>query len=73
MALRLACQRFFVKQQQPRAAVASMALRSFAAESSAPALKPGSEAPSVFDSIISLTIVDPSGARRKINGMVGKF
>jgi hypothetical protein len=29
-------------------------------------------APSVFDKIINLTIVDPSGARRKIKGMVGE-
>lgn len=28
--------------------------------------------PSVFDNLISLTIVDPSGARRKIPAMVGK-
>lgn len=49
------------------------ALRSFAA-AAAPesSLAPGANAPSVFDKIISLTIVDPSGARRKINGVVGK-
>jgi hypothetical protein len=50
-------------------------LRCFASSEStatSPALKPCDEAPSVFDKIISLTIVDPSGARRKINGMVGK-
>ncbi|KAG7356313.1 hypothetical protein IV203_001361 [Nitzschia inconspicua] len=69
MALRLACQKILTKQ--PSKAVANMAVRSFAAESSSPALKPGAEAPSVFDRIISLTIVDPSGARRKINGMIG--
>jgi hypothetical protein len=30
-------------------------------------------APSVFDKLISLTIVDPSGARRKIPGLVGEY
>ena len=29
-------------------------------------------APSVFDKLINLTVVDPSGARRKIPAMVGK-
>lgn len=77
MALRLACQRLLPKQQLPSASASVAArlsvvsLRSFAAEAS-PALQPGAEAPSVFDSIIRLTIVDPSGARRKINGMVGE-
>ena len=33
----------------------------------------GAPAPSIFDKIISLTIVDPSGARRKINGVVGEL
>jgi hypothetical protein len=31
------------------------------------------EAPSVFDKLISLTVVDPGGARRKIPGLVGKL
>ena len=30
-------------------------------------------APTVFDKVISLTIVDPSGARRKIPGLIGKY
>lgn len=46
----------------------TIALRTFAAEADSSI----GTAPSVFDKIISLTIVDPSGARRKINGMVGK-
>jgi hypothetical protein len=76
MAFRLACKRF-VTQQQPRLSsviVANsnhwMAVRSFAAPA---AVEGTGEAPSVFDKIISLTIVDPSGARRKINGLVGEF
>mmetsp|Transcript_12344 Transcript_12344/g.26118 ORF Transcript_12344/g.26118 Transcript_12344/m.26118 type:complete len:175 (+) Transcript_12344:174-698(+) len=66
MALRLTCNRLM------RAASGkSMALRSFAATASEE-MPPGASAPSIFDKIISLTIVDPSGARRKINGVVGK-
>jgi hypothetical protein len=81
MALRLACQQF-MKRQQSRVVTSAVVVpvvtqqqqhRCFAAESTSPALKPGDEAPSVFDKIISLTIVDPSGARRKINGMVGEL
>ena len=78
MALRLTCNRL-MKQMSCPAAVRvasgkSMALRSFAAAASEEsASTPGASAPSVFDKIISLTVVDPSGARRKINGMVGEF
>lgn len=32
----------------------------------------GKEAPTVFDKIIQLTFVDPSGARRKVPGVVGE-
>lgn len=47
-----------------------MDLRSFA---TAPVVSPQTgAAPTVFDKIISLTIVDPSGARRKIKGMIGE-
>jgi hypothetical protein len=86
MALRLVCQQF-MKRQQPRVvtAVSVTSVTSttqqqqhqqqqfrFLAVESSPSLKPGDEAPSVFDKIISLTIVDPSGARKKINGLVGE-
>lgn len=47
-------------------AVATRALATSAAPSS-------DAAPSVFDKLISLTIVDPSGARRKIPAMVGEY
>ena len=68
MALRLTCNRFMraASGQSKR-----VGLRSFgAAADAAPAV--GAPAPSVFDKIVSLTIVDPSGARRKINGVVGE-
>jgi len=55
------------------AAEKSTTYRSFAAAAQESPLAPGASAPSIFDKIISLTIVDPSGARRKINGMVGEF
>lgn len=32
-----------------------------------------SAAPTVFDKLINLTVVDPSGARRKIPALVGEF
>ena len=32
-----------------------------------------SASPTVFDKLISLTIVDPNGARKKIPAMVGKI
>lgn len=32
----------------------------------------GKESPTVFDKIIQLTFVDPSGARRKVPGYVGE-
>jgi hypothetical protein len=32
-----------------------------------------SAAPSVFDSIVTLNFVDPSGARRKVPAYVGEF
>ena len=68
MALRLTCNRLMRV-----ASGKSMALRSFAAAAEESASTPGAAAPSVFDKIISLTVVDPSGARRKINGMVGEL
>ena len=80
MALRLACNQLAKHMAGSPAAAAAgrtgrnMALRSFAtagSEESASAI--GGTTPSVFDKIISLTVVDPSGARRKINGMVGEF
>ena len=73
MALRLTCNRLMRTAASKSTAqrFQAMALRSFGAES--PAMEPGAPAPSIMDKIISLTIVDPSGARRKINGVVGKF
>lgn len=56
MALRLASNRL----------VPRLACRAFSASPAA------TEAPSVFDKLINLTIVDPSGARRKIPAMVGE-
>lgn len=60
MALRLITKRLIAQQ------VPQIAARAFSA---APATSDA--APSVFDKLISLTIVDPGGARRKIPGMVG--
>ena len=73
MALRLTCNRLMRTAASKSTAqrFQAMALRSFGAES--PAMEPGAPAPSIMDKIISLTIVDPSGARRKINGVVGKL
>mmetsp|Transcript_17094 Transcript_17094/g.42706 ORF Transcript_17094/g.42706 Transcript_17094/m.42706 type:complete len:177 (-) Transcript_17094:309-839(-) len=68
MALRLTCSKLMRTAAKP--SIQRVALRSFGAE--APAMEVGAPAPSIFDKIISLTIVDPSGARRKINGVVGK-
>eukprot|EP00539_Tryblionella_compressa_P001355 CAMPEP_0178746102 /NCGR_PEP_ID=MMETSP0744-20121128/7637_1 /TAXON_ID=913974 /ORGANISM="Nitzschia punctata, Strain CCMP561" /LENGTH=178 /DNA_ID=CAMNT_0020399305 /DNA_START=49 /DNA_END=585 /DNA_ORIENTATION=- len=69
MAFRLACKRFMTQQSHSVAVVNKTAVRSFAA---APAVsETAGSAPTVFDKMISLTIVDPSGARRKINGMIG--
>jgi hypothetical protein len=63
MALRL-----LSKKLVSQAAPLLTAARAFGA-----AAPPSSDAiPSVFDNLISLTIVDPSGARRKIPAMVGK-
>jgi hypothetical protein len=50
-----------------------VSVRSFAAAPAVTEDASSGVAPTVFDKIISLTIVDPSGARRKINGMVGKY
>lgn len=69
MALRLTSSRLM----RTASAKSTVLLRSFAAAAAQESpLAPGASAPSVFDKIISLTIVDPSGARRKINGVVGK-
>jgi len=59
MALRLASQKLFSKQ------IVRSSVRAFSAATE--------EAPSVFDNLINLTIVDPSGARKKISGFVGKY
>jgi hypothetical protein len=77
MALRLACKKFMTQQQHQLMSKSSSSFisknRSFAAAAASPTtVEDTSTAPTVFDKIISLTIVDPSGARRKINGMVGK-
>jgi hypothetical protein len=61
MALRLATKRLLAPQAHRLLVTRAM--------SAAPAT---SDAPSVFDNLINLTIVDPSGARRKIPGLVGK-
>ena len=70
MALRLTCNRLMRTAVSSGRSSTSTQLRSFGAAESP--LAPGAAAPSVFDKIISLTIVDPSGARRKINGLVGE-
>jgi hypothetical protein len=70
MALRLTCSRLMRTAVASGKSSTSTQLRSFAAQESP--LAPGAPVPSVFDKIISLTIVDPSGARRKINGLVGE-
>merc|ERR1712125_22060 len=59
MAHRLLANRFVAQR------ASGLAVRSFGASPS------DSAAPTVFDKLISLTIVDPSGARRKIPAMVG--
>mmetsp|Transcript_105390 Transcript_105390/g.157777 ORF Transcript_105390/g.157777 Transcript_105390/m.157777 type:complete len:171 (+) Transcript_105390:83-595(+) len=61
MALRLVSKKLFERQ------VPKVAFRAFSAAPAAPT----DEAPTVFDKLISLTIVDPGGARKKIPGMVG--
>jgi hypothetical protein len=60
MAFRLVSKRLMAEH------VPRVAARAFSA---APAT---SDAPSVFDKLIKLTIVDPSGARRKIPALVGE-
>jgi hypothetical protein len=55
----------------PAGLAKTVGLRCFAA--GPPVTVESGAAPSVFDKIISLMIVDPSGARRKIKGMVGEF
>ena len=60
MAFRLISNRLITRQ------VPSFASRAFSA---APA---STEAPTVFEKLIKLTIVDPSGARRQIPAMVGE-
>lgn len=71
MALRLTCNRLMRAASGQSNRLGLQATRTFGAAAEAtPAV--GASAPSVFDKIISLTIVDPSGARRKINGVVGK-
>lgn len=64
MALRLVSKKL-LGQQVPK-----LAARAFGAAASP---DPTDVAPSVFDKLINLTIVDPSGARRKIPAMVGKL
>lgn len=61
--LRLASKRIFSQNK-----IATRALSSAVAESSATA-----GPPSVFDSIVKLNFVDPSGARRTIPAYVGKY
>lgn len=51
--------------------VPALATRAFGAAPPAPA--PGSPAPSVFEKLISLTVVDPSGARKKIPAFIGEL
>lgn len=60
MALRLVTKKI-LSQHVPKVSV-----RAFGAAAEPPAV-----APTVFDNLITLTIVDPSGARRKIPAMVG--
>jgi len=64
MALRLASKKILGQVPQ------LTATRAFAAGA---APSPDGPAPTVFDKLISLTIVDPSGARRKIPAMVGEY
>ncbi len=61
MALRLVSKKIWSQQTY------KLSARAFGA-----AADPPSTAPTVFDKLISLMIVDPSGARRKIPAMVGK-
>ena len=65
MALRLLSKKL-VSHVVPKWTAAPRALATAAAPSASDPL------PTVFDKLISLTIVDPSGARRKIPAMVGK-
>ena len=65
MALRLLSKKL-VSHAVPKWTAAPRALGTAAAPSASDPL------PTVFDKLISLTIVDPSGARRKIPAMVGK-
>ena len=61
MALRLVAKKI-LSQQAPR-----LSVRAFGVA----AAEPPAVAPTVFDKLITLTIVDPSGARRKIPAMAG--
>jgi len=54
-----------------RAAFAAMSTTATAA--AAPALSAATTAPSVRDVMIQLNFVDPSGARRKVPGLIGAF
>lgn len=61
MAFRLVSKRLLARQ------VPTFTSRAFSASAAT------TEAPTVFENLIKLTIVDPSGARRQIPAMVGKY
>lgn len=67
MALQLASKRLLARH------IPAAVARTFtsAYPSASAATESPSSSPTVFDKVISLTIVDPSGARRKIPGLVG--
>lgn len=66
MALRLVGKRLI------QSAVPQMRRTALLSTASAVASPPAAAAPSVKDVTIGLTFIDPSGARRKVPGLVGK-
>jgi hypothetical protein len=62
--------KIFTKQQ---AVVASRVFRASTTRTFSAAPPAAVAQPSVMDLLIDLTFVDPSGARRKAKGMIGKY
>lgn len=69
MALRLAGKRLI----QSAAYTHSHSSRTALLSTAAVAQPAASAAPSVKDAIVDLTFIDPSGARRKVPGLVGEW
>uniref|UniRef100_A0A7R9Z849 Uncharacterized protein n=1 Tax=Pseudictyota dubia TaxID=2749911 RepID=A0A7R9Z849_9STRA len=72
MALRLVSQRLFTQSAISARKAASASLLRAANSTAVASSTATSELPSVHDVMINLTFVDPSGARRKVPGIIGK-